>query len=178
MYRGPHGTAQNRAETDRTHESVRPAELESDARATGYLQAARPCSEAVASCRGRARRIRSSRRRQHPPKSNSTLSDGGREREVRKIHPPTHRAAASYWERQWEPGEGGDLQLPAGRVAPPPEKRWAPVSGQQHRSIPAPRVNWHGPPPTPSHARRRRRRRRRWGGGRRREPSNLGGRGG
>ncbi|KAG2546592.1 hypothetical protein PVAP13_9KG034814 [Panicum virgatum] len=83
--------------------------------------------------------------------------------------PPTHRAAG-YWEQTW-----AVLQLPAGRVAPPPEKRWAPVPGQQPRSIPAPRVNWHGPPPTPSHARRRRRRRRRWGGGRRREPASLGG---
>jgi len=35
-----------------------------------------------------SRRIRSSWR-QHPPKPNSTLSGGGRERVVRKIHPPT-----------------------------------------------------------------------------------------
>ncbi|PUZ37435.1 hypothetical protein GQ55_9G119500 [Panicum hallii var. hallii] len=76
-----------------------------NSKATRGQQGVRPCSAAKPlPGRDRARRIRSSRRRQHPPESNSTLSDGGREREVRKIHPPTRPPVTGRGS-----GKGGDL---------------------------------------------------------------------
>lgn len=81
---------------------------------------------------------RKKRSQQHPPKSNSTLSEGPK-RKVRKTHPPTHPATHQTLCCTGVPARP-DCYLP--NRARLPKRQWAPVPEQHHqRSISTPGVN-------------------------------------